>query len=675
MSDLKQRLDQLSPEKRALLEKRAARLDGRSTIPRRAPGDACPLSASQQRLWFLEQMEPGNAAYNVYRAVLLRGPLDADALRRSLNESLRRHEVLRTNFPAVGGLPAQRILATAEIELPLRDLAHLPPGERLTEALRLATEQARVRFDLARDLLLRTSLIRLDREEHVLALTTHHIAVDGWSVGILFREIVLLYEAFARGLPSPLPDPPVQFADFAVWERKLLSPDYLAKLLAYWRHQLADMPPALTLPVDRPRPPVQGSRGARYHFRMDGLYLGELKALGQRENATLFMTLLGAFQALLSFYTGQHDIAVGSPMACREVPELEALIGCFSNTLVLRTDISGDPSFRELLRRVRETVLGGLAHELMPFDRLVEALNPRRDPAYMTLVQVNFRLLTAPLPPAAGGGLRFEFLEIDNQRCKFDLALELLGTPGGLEGFLEYSTDLFFPESMPSIASDYEDLLRAAAASPDVPLSALGLSPRFRRSSGAAPGMVRRKPIYLAPAAGRKSDADPAQPARALPRADYQLRAATMKDAAFLYDLRLLTMKEYVSRMPGWSRERQEAFYMDFEPRHHHLIIVDGKPVGAVGFIEKPDELYWFNLHLLPEVQARGLGTAISRQLVRMAHSRGVPIRGKTLKANAITQKMMAKAGMKICGETSDRFLWVAFPPNQTDAPNAESGC
>ena len=656
MSDLQQRLARLSPEKRALLEKRVGALPRGAVIPRRQSSADCPLSASQWRLWFLDQLEPGNPAYNVYRAVRILGPLDVAALRRSLCELVRRHEVLRTTYPLAGGRPVQRVGAVADVDLPIGDLSALPAAQGRERALELAVAQARAPFHLAEDLLLRTSLSRLSAQEHILALTTHHIAVDGWSVGILFRELVALYEAFRSGADSPLPEPPIQFADYALWQEGVLTPAYLARLIEYWRQKLEGMPAALDLPTDKPRPAVWGSRGARCFLHIPGDPVAALAALAQRENATLFMALLAAFKMLLAAYTGQGDIAVGSPLACRELPDLEGLIGCFSNTLALRTVLGSDPSFREALGSVRATVLEGLAHELMPFDKLVQALNPPRDPSRLPLVQVNFRLLTAPLPPASGGGLAWEFLELDNQRCKFDLAIELLERPDGLSGYLEYSTSLFHAETMPLIAADYEDVLRAVAASPGMPFSALGLELRLnRRQPGSPLRQVRRKPLWFDPA---PRVADPARQ-----RPPYELRPATIKDSAFLYDLRALTFKPYVTQMAGWTPEREQAFYMDFEPTHHHLILLDGKPVGAVGFVWRPGDLHFLNLHLLPEAQGRGLGRTVVNQLVQMAHARGLPLRGKILKINNIVQKTLRKTPCWISEEDADRYFFVAYPP------------
>lgn len=650
MTDLQQRLAKLSPDKRALLEKRVGALSRGVVIPRRQASGPCPLSASQWRLWFLDQLEPGNPAYNVYRAVRILGPLDVAVLGRSLRDLLRRHEVLRTTYPLIDGRPVQRVGAVVDVDLPVTDLP-------AAQAMEMATAQAGAPFRLDSDLLLRTRLYRISAQEHLLALSTHHIAVDGWSVGILFRELVALYEG------SPLPEPPIQFADYALWEEGVLTPAYRARLLEYWRQKLEGMPAALELPTDKPRPAVLGSRGARYFLHIPGAPVAALAAIAQRESATLYMALLAVFKMLLAAYTGQPDIAVGSPLACRELPELEGLIGCFSNTLALRTVLGSDPSFRGALAAVRATVLEGLAHELMPFDKLVQALNPPRDPGRLPLVQVNFRLLTAPAPPATGAGLAWEFLEIDNQRSKFDLAIELLEKPDGLSGYLEYSADLFHAETMPLIAADYEDVLRAVSANPETPFSALGLDLHLRRRQPGAPlPQVRRKPLWF----------DSSPPAPHCP--PYQLRPATIRDSAFLYDLRALTMKPWVTKMPGWTPERHEAHYMDFDPTHHHLILVDGKPVGAVGFFWKPGELHVLNLHLLPEAQGRGLGTAIMNQLVQMAHARGLPARGGILKINSITQKMFKKTPMWIYEETEDRYFYVCFPPARMAAPGRPAG-
>jgi surfactin synthase thioesterase subunit len=498
-TELQRRLAGLSPEKRALLEKRLAAAVRPGSIPRRSSGGPVPVSFSQRRLWFLDQMEPGNPAYNVFRGVALRGDLNVPALERSLGEIIRRHEILRTTFPMEDGEPVQCIHEPAPVALPVVDRSHVLAADHRAEAERIAAEVAAEPFDLSSDRLLKARLIRFSATEHILVLVMHHIAVDGWSVGIFFAELVALYDAFSHNVASPLPPLPIQFGDYAAWERSQLGPEKRIRLLEYWKGELAGVPPVLELPVDRTRPAAQTSHGARYYLQIPSLpAVNELKVIARRESATLYMALLAAFQVLLSRYAGQEQFAVGSPMACREVPELERLIGCFSNTLALRADLRDNPSFNELLRRVRETVVGGLAHELLPFDMLVEALHPKRDPSRTALVQVNFRLLTAPLPPATGGGLRFEFLEVDNRRCKFDLALELVEKQDGLAGYLEYNTDLFHPGTMPMIASDYEDLLHALAAAPDTPVADLAFDPRVGgRKIHSGPREVRRRPAYL----------------------------------------------------------------------------------------------------------------------------------------------------------------------------------
>ena len=572
-------------------------------IPRRASGDPTPLSFSQRRLWFLDQMEPGNPAYNVFRAVILRGALKVEALELSLSEIIRRHEILRTTFPVKDGEPAQRIAAPTPVVLTVRDMSGTPAGKRRPEAEKIAAEQADAAFDLSSDRLLKGLLLRYAQDEHTLVLVTHHIAVDGWSVGILFHELVALYDAFSRELASPLPELPIQFADYALWERRQLSGDKLEREVAYWKHQLAGTPTVLNLPIDRPRPHVQGSGGARYYLHVPGLPLDRLKAIGRREGATIYMVLLAAFQALLARYAEQERFAVGSPMACRESPQLETLIGCFSNTLALRADLSGRPTFAELLRRVRETVVGALAHELLPFDKLVEALNPRRDTSRMAIVQVNFRLLTAPLAPSTGGGLEFEFLEVDNHRSKFDLALELVERSDGLAGFLEYSTELFQADTMPLIASDYEDLLRAVAAAPDTALADLNFTPRYGRSTTpAAPGMTRRKPTYVrVPADALRTESRSARTGR-------WLQGASKPDSK----LRLFCLPHAggdVSTFAGWARSLPSE--------------VDVLPVLLPGRGARLIEPAFTNAATLVEAMAEALRPAFDREFALLGISTG----------------------------------------------------
>ncbi|RMF30995.1 MAG: non-ribosomal peptide synthetase, partial [Chloroflexi bacterium] len=390
-----------------------------------------PLSFAQQRLWFLDQLEPGNLLYNLPLAVRLSGRLDVEALERSLSEIVRRHEVLRTTFASVGGKPRQVIAPPKPLPLPLVDLTGLPEARREAEVQRLAQEEARRPFDLAHGPLLRVQLLKLDDEEHVVLVTMHHIVSDGWSMGVFVREIAALYAAFAAGEPSPLPELPIQYADFAAWQRKWLQGETLEKQLAYWKEQLSGSPPVLELPTDRPRPSVQTSRGASFAFALPQDLSQAIQALSQEEGVTLFMTLLAAFQTLLYRYTGQEDICVGTPIANRNRPEIEGLIGFFVNTLVLRTDLSGNPRFTELLKRVREVALGAYAHQDLPFEMLVEALQPQRDMSHSPLFQVMFVLQNVPLEALELPDLTLRPVDVDRGTATFDLTLSMAEGPEG----------------------------------------------------------------------------------------------------------------------------------------------------------------------------------------------------------------------------------------------------
>ncbi|MGH7927527.1 MAG: condensation domain-containing protein, partial [Candidatus Binatia bacterium] len=333
-----------------------------------------PLSFSQQRLWFLDQYEPNSSVYNVPGALRLRGSLDVAALERGLNEIIRRHESLRTTFSLVDGEAVQVIAPSAELSLAVVDLRDCPEGGSEEQAQQLGNEETRLAFDLAKGPLFRSKLLRLGEDDHVLLLTMHHIVSDGWSMGVLHRELSVLYEGFSRSQPSPLPELPIQYADFALWQRQWLEGPELDRQLSYWKKQLEGAPGILNLPTDRPRPAVQSYRGARRSFELSKEVTQKLKALSQTEGVTLFMSLLAACQSLLYRYTGQEDIVVGSPIANRTRTELEGLIGLFVNTLVLRTDLSGNPSFREVLQRVCRTALEAYEHQDLPFEKLVEEL-------------------------------------------------------------------------------------------------------------------------------------------------------------------------------------------------------------------------------------------------------------------------------------------------------------
>jgi len=449
-----------------------------STIPsiQPIPRDTdLPLSFAQQRLWFLEQLEDSNAIYNMPAALHLIGSLHIAALEQSLNEVLRRHEALRTNFATMDERPAQVIAPALTVTLSVIDLQALPEVEQFPEARRLATEEAQRPFELANSSLLRITLLRLGEEEHVLLVIMHHIVSDGWSIGIFIRELATLYEAFLSDQPSPLPALPIQYADFAHWQRQWLQGEVLETQLNYWQQQLAGVPPLLEFPTDRPRPPVQTFRGSTEHFQINPDLTRRLKDLSQQSGTTLFMTLLAAYVTLLSRYSGQEDIVVGSPIANRTRTEIESIIGFFVNTLVLRTHLQGNPTFQELLSRVRQVALDAYAHQDVPFELLVEALQPERNLSYTPLFQVVFVLQNAPTGRLELPGLSITPLEIPSVTAKFDLTLSMTETEQGLTGELEYNTDLFDAARITRIAGHFQTLLEAVVANPQQLVSELFL--------------------------------------------------------------------------------------------------------------------------------------------------------------------------------------------------------
>ncbi|MGH7580638.1 MAG: non-ribosomal peptide synthetase, partial [Gemmatimonadales bacterium] len=445
------------------------------TIRPRERGETVPLSFAQQRLWFLEQLEPGTHTYNSGRAARLTGPLDTAVLRRSLADIVERHEALRTSFTATDGRPIQVITPALTLPLPIADLSGYGQDEREARTRQLAEEEIRRPFDLTRAPLLRVRLLRLGREDHVLILTMHHIVSDEWSVGVLFRELAAFYQAHLQGSRSPLLPLPIQYADYAVWQREWLQGERLERELTYWRERLQGAPPLLELPTDRPRPPVQTFRGAKQALLLPRELLPRLRALGRSERATLFMTLLAAFQTLLARYTGQDDIVVGSPIAGRTRTETEGLIGFFVNTLVLRTDLSGDPTFRELLRRVREVAFGAYEHQDLPFERLVEELQPERSLSHSALHQVMFTLQNAPVPLPHLTGLEAEPEPVERGVARFDFSFFVRNDAEGLRALLEYNTDLFEAGTIARLLNHFRTLLEGIVADPDRRLSQLAL--------------------------------------------------------------------------------------------------------------------------------------------------------------------------------------------------------
>jgi acyl carrier protein len=440
-----------------------------------------PLSFAQQRLWFLYLLDPASPVYNIPTAVRLRGPLNVPALERSFTALVRRHEALRTTLLAGEGRPVQVVGPARPVAVPVTDLRGLPGPARQARALRLVADEARRPFDISRDLLLRPALLRLDADDHVLVQTVHHIASDGWSNDILFRELAALYEAFCTGEDPALPPLPIQYADYAVWQRQWLEGRGLHRQLAYWKQQLAGAPPHLDLPTDHPRPPALSFRGAALRVALPRSLADAARVLGRTEECTPFMTLLAAFQALLYGYSGQEDLCVGSPIAGRGRTETEGLIGFFANTLVLRTRLGGTLTFRQVLRRVRETALGAFAHQDVPFEKLVEALRPPRDPSRNPLFQVNFRVQSAAPPHLELLGLAAEPLDVDPGTARFDLALDLWPAGDGLRGYFEYNTDLFEQSTVVRMAHDWERLLGVLLGRPDTPLDDLEAMREMRR--------------------------------------------------------------------------------------------------------------------------------------------------------------------------------------------------
>ncbi|HEV2846590.1 MAG TPA: condensation domain-containing protein, partial [Thermoanaerobaculia bacterium] len=482
MIEISSRLEGLSPQKRELLLRQLRQRKGDAPRPVIRPrgeslGDF-PLSYAQQRLWFLDQLEPGNPFYNLPGAVRLAGPLDELALSRALTAIVRRHEALRTTFPSVGGTPVQRVNPPAEVPLPMIDLAGLPVAERRAALRAHVDGQVRRSFDLAAGPLLRFLLVRLGPSERVLAFAIHHIVSDGWSMRILVRELTALYTAYSQGRPPALPELPVQYADYALAERNWLDGEALGPQLRYWKERLASLPGPLELPADRPRPEVQTFRGARQGAILPPAVFAALKDLGQAERATPFMTLLAGFTALLYRYTGREDLVLGTPMANRDRLETEGLIGFFVNTLVLRNDVAGEPTFRELLARARTTTLEAFAHPDLPFERLVEELQPDRDLAHTPVFQVLFAFQSIPMDIRAGSGASgagMEQVPVETGRSLFDLTLTLDEVNGRVAGFFEYNTDLFDAVRMRRMAVHFESLLVEAAADPDRRLSSLPL--------------------------------------------------------------------------------------------------------------------------------------------------------------------------------------------------------
>ena len=468
MRSLADRIAALSIEKRSLVEQHLRQKKSQVApegIRRRERPDApVPLSFAQERLWFLSQLEPGHSFYNLPFALRLSARLDAGKLEESLNEIVRRHEALRTRFIVVNDRPMQVVLPRVHVGLVIINLEDVAQAEREAESQRLAIKEAQKPFNLEQDILIRASLLRLSDVDHVLLLTMHHIVSDGWSFGILHRELSHLYVALQTGNPSPLPELPIQYADYAVWQRNLLQGETLDRLLSYWTKKLAGIPPLLELYTDRQRPAVQAFQGASYSFPIPQSMLEELKGIGRQTQGTLFMVLLAAFQVLLFRYSGQSDLVVGTPIANRTQRELEGLIGFFVNTLVLRTDLGDDPTFLQLVDRVREVTLEAFDHQSLPFEKLVEELHPKRNLSHNPIFQVMFALQNTEagqqVGPQSSAPQRLA------GTSKFDLTLAAMEMSDGLTLTIEYNTMLFDDSTIVSMAENFRALLKNAIANP-----------------------------------------------------------------------------------------------------------------------------------------------------------------------------------------------------------------
>ena len=433
-----------------------------------------PLSFPQQRLWFIEQLEHGRSVYLVPMVLRLEGELDVAVLRQGVSEVVRRHEVLRTTYHMVAGEPFQRIATASPVPVDLVDLSGLDEMRVTEESRRLQRAEAQRAFDLSRGPLLRVALVRLAPASHLLLCTFHHIVSDAWSVAIFTRELAALYDAYSSGRPCSLPELSIQYADYAAWQRRTLSGDFLEAEIGHWKQRLAGAPPVLEIPTDRPRPEVLRFHGARQHFHLAAELSGAVRALGRKEGATPFMILLAGFKALLARYTGNPDVSVGTPVAGRNHIEIENLIGFFANTLVLRTLVASEISFRDLLARVREVVIDAHTHQEVPFEKLVEELEPRRSLSHSPLVQVVFTLQELP-STAAFSTLKVQPFIGGSETAKFDLTLALAEGPNGLSGTLEYDTDLFDPATITRMLAHWERLFSAAYAEPAQRLSTLPL--------------------------------------------------------------------------------------------------------------------------------------------------------------------------------------------------------
>ena len=480
MNDLSARIAALNPEQRALFEAslkakglRAPQVD---RIPRRPREDVnlFPTSIDQERLWFIEQLQPGNSAYNIFSASQITGPLDVAVMERVVNELIARHEALRTTFTVVDDQPMQVIHAKLEVTLTPVDLQPVPLEQRKQEALRLVTEDFSRPFDLERGPLVRVGLLRLAEDDHVMHVNMHHTVTDRWSGAIFEQETGVLYEAFANNRPSPLPALPIQYADYALWQRGRAESEIYSRQASYWTRRLTGLPFVLEVPTDFPRPPIQNFRGARVFTRYSKRLLEALRELSRREGVTMFTVALAAYKALLYRYTTQETVLVGATFANRNRPELQNMVGYLLNLIVLSTDLSGNPTFRELLQRERATVLEGFANQDLPFGKLVQQLRPPQDASRNPIVQHSLIYLDFPeLTVMESLGMTAQHLDIDNGASRFDMTLAMTETAQGYEVDIEYPTDLYRRERIERMTKHLENILESVVVDPGQRLSDL----------------------------------------------------------------------------------------------------------------------------------------------------------------------------------------------------------
>src|SRR5581483_3549183 len=536
MADVETLMSSLSPEKRALLERRLmekrAAAARQQVIPRRSTQDPCPLSFAQELMWLLDHLID-TSAYHVPRALRIKGPLNVDALEYALNQIVARHEVLRTNYQSIDGKPMQFVRPFAPINIQRIDLSQYDKEQREAEANRILVEEGRRRFDFVNDQMLRVFLIRLQENEHILLLLSHHIASDGQSKAVLFRELKTFYVAYCSGTQVQLPELPIQYADYAVWQREWLQGEVLEKHLSYWKNQLAGAPMLLELPTDKPRPAAQSFEGARQFLRCPDGMLENFKALCRNEGATLFMTMLAAFGTLLYRWSGQEDMLIGTPVSGRSRTEVEPLIGYFSNSVVLRVAMGGDPTFRELIQRTKEVALGAYSHQDLPFEKLVVEMQPQRDLSYSPMYQVMFsvgehRDLGIDLP-----GTEITPIIIDRGIAKFDMTLGMTELRHDLMCNIEYCSALFEASTMQRLANHFQSLLEGIIANPDQRISALPM----------LSAEERRKFLYLWNDTHRDYPKDVFVPHL------FEQRAGTTPDAtAVVYEDTRLTYRELNER-------------------------------------------------------------------------------------------------------------------------------